>query len=88
MACTVCLTTACRTAEGEHSSSILGVGKDITLDHLIRLGKKADMKVPDINEVIEKARAATSNWKSFASRYGVSEQSTNMIAAALAKVRL
>ena len=73
---------------GEHSSSVLGHGKDITLDHLIKLGKKADIKEQEAIKVIEHAQAAISKWEIFASEYGTSRQSTGMIAAALAKVRL
>jgi len=73
---------------GEHSSSVLGHGKDITRDHLINLGKKADMKEKDVLKVIERARAAISQWEIYASKYGVSRQSTHRVAAALARVRL
>ncbi len=73
---------------GEHSSSVLGFGKNITRDHLIKLGKKAEMKEPDIAEVIERTQAAISKWKMFAGEYGASRQSTNMVAAALARVQL
>ena len=72
---------------GEHSSSVLGHGKDITRDHLIKLGKKADMKERDVINVLEHAQAAINKWKIFASDYDTSRQSTNRIAAALAKVR-
>ena len=73
---------------GEHSSSVLGFGKDITRDHLINLGKTAEMNEPDIIKVIENTQAAISKWEIFASKYDVGRQSTHMIAAALAKVRL
>ncbi len=73
---------------GEHSSSVLGFGKDITRSHLISLGKKADMKEPDIIKVIEDAQTAISKWAIYANKYGVSRQSTQLVAAALAKVRL
>lgn len=73
---------------GEHSSSVLGHGKEISRDHLIKLGKKADMNEQAIIKVLECAQAAVSKWEQFASEYGASRQSTNMITAALAKVRL
>ena len=73
---------------GEHSSSVLGHGKNITRDHLIELGKKADMKKPEIINVIERAQEAISKWEIFANSYGTSRQSTKLITAALAKVRL
>jgi serine/threonine-protein kinase HipA len=73
---------------GEHSSSVLGHGKNITRDHLIELGKKADMKKPEIINVLERAQEAISKWGKFANSYDTSRQSTKLIAAALAKVRL
>ncbi len=72
---------------GEHSSAVLGHGKNITRAHLIELGKKADMKERDASRVIECVEGALGKWKSIASEYGVSRDSANMIAAALAKVR-
>ena len=73
---------------GEHSSAVLGHGKNITRAHLIELGKKADMKERDANRVIECVEGALSKWKSISNECGVSHESANMIAAALAKVRL
>ena len=73
---------------GEHSSSVLGHGTNITRDHLIELGKKADMKKPEILNVLERAQEAISKWEIFANSYGTSRQSTKLVAAALAKVRL
>jgi len=73
---------------GEHSSSVLGHGKNITREHLIKLGEKAGMKKPDTINVIENARAAISKWKIFAGTYGVSRQSTHMVAAALVRVSI
>jgi len=73
---------------GEHSSSVLGHGKNITREHLIKLGEKAGMKRPDTINVIENARAAISKWKIFAGTYGVGRQSTHMVAAALVRVSI
>jgi len=73
---------------GEHSSSVLGHGNNITREHLIKLGERAGMKSPDIIKVIECARAAISKWETFAGTQGVSRQSTHMVAAALARVSI
>jgi len=73
---------------GEHSSSVFGHGKDITRDLLIKLGRKADIKETEVIKVIERTQAAISQWGIFASKYGVSCQSTHRVAAALDKVRL
>ena len=73
---------------GEHSSTVLGHGKNITRAQLIELGKKADMKERDATQVIDRVEGALRKWQAFAGEYGVSRASANMIAAALAKVRL
>jgi len=73
---------------GEHSSSVFGHGKDITRDLLVKLGRKADMKETEVIKVIERTRAAISQWEIFASQYGVSRQSTHRIAAALDEVSI
>jgi len=73
---------------GEHSSSVLGHGKNITREHLIKLGEKAGMKRSDSIRVIECTRAAISKWEIFAGTHGVSRQSTHMVAAALARVSI
>lgn len=73
---------------GEHSSSIVGHGKNITREHLIKLGRTADLQKAEIFEVIDRTQAAISNWSKLASNYGASRQSTNAISAELAKVRV
>jgi len=68
---------------GEHSSTVLGHGKNITRTHLIELGKKADIKQRDATQVIERVETAVSKWKMFASEYGVSHKNAKMIATSL-----
>jgi len=73
---------------GEHSSSVLGHGKDISRDHLIKLGKKAEMKESETTRIIDQTQAAISKWEMLARKYGASHQSTHRVAASLAKVRV
>ncbi len=73
---------------GEHSTSVLGYGKDITRAQLIDLGNKADLKERDAANVIERAQAAMDKWEIFASEYGVGRKSADIIATALDKVGL
>jgi len=73
---------------GEHSSSVLGHGKDITRAQLMALGRKADINDQDIEQIIERAESAIGNWKTYAAELDVSNSSTIEIAAALAKARL
>jgi serine/threonine-protein kinase HipA len=71
---------------GEHSSSVLGHGKDITRAHLLELGRQASMKQPAAGQVIERVRAAIGNWRTIANDHGVSPRSTDLIAQAHASV--
>jgi len=73
---------------GEHSTSVFGHGKDITRAQILELGKKAELKVLDTKEIIERVEATVSNWQTYASEYGVGQDSTNKITKSLAEVRL
>ena len=73
---------------GEHSSSVLGHGKDITRAHLMALGRKADIKDQDIEQIIERAESAIGNWETYAAELDISNASTIEISAALAKTHL
>jgi serine/threonine-protein kinase HipA len=73
---------------GEHSSSVLGHGKDITRSQLLALGRKADIGDQDAERIIERAEIAIGNWKTYASEYDVSAASTTRIASAFDKVRV
>lgn len=73
---------------GEHSSSVLGHGKDITRAHLMALGRKADIKDQDIEQIIERAESAIGNWETYAAELDISNSSTTKISAALAKAHL
>jgi serine/threonine-protein kinase HipA len=73
---------------GEHSTSVLGHGKSITRSHLTALGKKADLKDRDIEDIIDVVAEAISYWSRFAKECGVSTASRRRIAKTLASVAL
>jgi len=73
---------------GEHSSSVLGHGKNITRSHLMALSKKADIEEQDAAQIIERTEIAIGRWNTYAAECGVSQASAAMIHAALARVRL
>jgi len=73
---------------GEHSSSVLGHGKNINRSHLMALSKKADIENQDAAQIIERTEIAIDRWNTYAAEYGVSQASAAMIHAALARVRL
>jgi len=68
---------------GEHSTSVLGHGKSITREHLVALGKKADLKERDALEIINHINTVVSDWSVLAKECGVSKASQREIAQAL-----
>ena len=69
---------------GEHTTSVLGRGRNIDREHLLALGRYADLKDREAREVIDCVTAAVADWHLFAANCDVSTASTNRIAKALA----
>jgi len=64
---------------GEHCTMIMGEGKNPRLQHLLTLGKIADLKKSTAIEIIEEVKAAILMWKKIATDVGVSKSSRTMI---------
>lgn len=69
---------------GEHSTSVLGRGRDIDRDRLLALGRCADLKDTETREVIDRVSAAVADWERFARSWDVTADSRNRIGRALA----
>ena len=73
---------------GQHSTSVLGRGRDVTRECLVELGLKADLGRREASRVIERVEDGVSKWPAFAREYGVGGDSTREIARSLDEVRL
>ncbi len=73
---------------GEHSTSVLGHGKNVTSEHLFELGRIADIKPQDVKEVVARVEVAVANWNVFASECGVSKNTSSLIEEAITNARL
>ena len=73
---------------GEHSTSVLGHGRDIGRETLVRLGAEADLDAAGARGVIDEVSAAAADWARFAADAGVSRASRTRIADGLAAVRV
>ena len=73
---------------GEHSTSVIGRGKDIGRESLLELGRKADFTDNETGQVIETVGNAVAQWSDISIACGVTAGSRNRIAAELAKVRV
>ena len=71
---------------GEHSTSLLGRGKDIDRERLLALARYADLKDAEAREVIDRVADAVADWDHFATNWDVSAASRNRIATALASL--
>lgn len=71
---------------GEHSTSVLGRGKDIDRERLLALARYADLKDDEAREIIDRVADAVANWDHFATNRDVSAASRNRIATALASL--
>lgn len=72
---------------GEHATSVMGRGRNITCEHLVRLGREADLRESEAGEIIDQVANAVRQWEQVAAECGVSSRSRARIAEALAHTR-
>ena len=80
--------TFARGPGGEHTTSVLGHGKDIARSHLLDLGMKAGLAKSDCSAAIVQVEQAVADWGEFARDCDVGRSSRELVAQALASVRL
>jgi serine/threonine-protein kinase HipA len=68
---------------GEHSTTVMGEGKNPTIEHLKKLAAKFSINHKTANSIIEEVRTAITNWPKFANTANVSKQSRVRISKAL-----
>lgn len=73
---------------GQHSTSVLGHGKDITRKTLMELGENADLGEKESSQVIERVEDAVSKWPVLAREYGASSDTARAVERALNSVRV
>jgi serine/threonine-protein kinase HipA len=72
---------------GEHSTMIIGEGKNPTKKHLLKLATTVGIKQDKALEIIDQVLAATEKWDAFAGQVGVSKIQTKNIVEALRTIR-
>ena len=68
---------------GEHSTMIIGEGKNPTKEHLLKLASICNITKDKALEIINQVLTATEKWNAFANNAGVSKLQTKNIAEAL-----
>ena len=71
---------------GEQSTMVMGEGRNITIEHLIKLGLEAKISKELIDQIIEKTRNSLSKWNYLANIYGISKSNIELINSALIKL--
>ena len=68
---------------GEHSTSVIGLGKQIGKEHLLELGKSADLTIAECERVVQRIAETVMNWNRFARDWDVRPRSIAEIGSAL-----
>lgn len=71
---------------GEHCTTVMGEGKDPSLNDLLKLAQMAGVTKENARTIIDQVRAATAKWQYFAQNCGVQNTSRKMIENILTKV--
>ncbi len=64
---------------GEQSTTVIGEGKNPSLNHLVKLGLEEKLPQSTIDATIEQTRTALGHWRSLATEYGVSKANIALI---------
>ena len=72
---------------GEHSTMVMGEGRNPTKNHLLTLADVGNIKKETALEIIGQVSEAVQKWKAFAAITGVSKLQTQNIAEALERIR-
>ncbi len=65
---------------GEQSTTVMGEGKNPSIEHLIRLGLEGELPRPRINDMIEQVKASLRQWRKLAKEHGVAQTDVDRIA--------
>ncbi len=64
---------------GEQSTMVMGEGKNPSIEHLLELGKTADLSEKEAQRTIDQTITALMGWKELARAYGVSKDSIKRV---------
>lgn len=71
---------------GEQSTMVMGEGRNITIEHLVKLGLEAKISKELIDQIIEQTAESLSKWIRLSKDYGVSKSNIELINRAIIKL--
>ena len=70
---------------GQHCTTILGEGKNPTIEHILKIAEMASIKTKRAKEIVDEVRAAVLKWEKFADKAGVAKKSKMAIWSNISK---
>jgi serine/threonine-protein kinase HipA len=64
---------------GQHCTTILGEGKNPTVEHIMKLAEMVSIKEKQAKKIVDEVKATVSKWNKFAEKAGVSKKSKTII---------
>ena len=71
---------------GEQSTMVMGEGRNITIEHLVKLGLEAKISKELIDQIIDQTRNSLSKWNYLANEYGISKSNIKLINSDITKL--
>ncbi len=71
---------------GEQSTMVMGEGRNITINHLVKLGLEAKISKELIDRIIDQTRSALNNWSYLANEYEISKSNIKLINSVITKL--
>ncbi len=64
---------------GEQSTMVMGEGRNLNTNHLLKLANEAKIKKDRTEEIVEFTKSSLSKWPALAKKYGVSDANIKLI---------
>jgi len=70
---------------GEQSTTVMGEGRNPSVEHLLKLARETNIKKQKAEEILEEVRNCLESWNELAKKYGVSNANIKLIQSKLKK---
>ena len=68
---------------GEQSTTVMGEGRNPSVEHLLKLAKETNIKNQKAEDILEEIQSSLEHWTELAKRYGVSNANSKLIQSKL-----
>ena len=70
---------------GEQSTTVMGEGRNPSVEHLLKLAKETNIKKQKAEDILDEIQSSVDNWTELAKNYGVSNTNIKLIQSKLKK---